>query len=115
MTDNDCSNDLVCLIEPVEPVCPYADHNEVCKKHFGKASEVPEGYKIMSQQDVHDNWTTCKNAMGYWDIISLLDGKVDGRGYGNNFADHHEVQCNSGRWMFLMRDRECEGSGLECN
>ena len=42
----------------------------------------------MSMQDVKDHWEVtadysgCKNAIDYFDIISLLDGKVDGKHYG---------------------------------
>jgi len=82
MTDNDCRNELVCV---PEPQCPYRDETEVCQKFGGREHEIPDGYKIMSQQDVRDNWSACRSAMGAWDIISLLDGKVDGWGYGNNF------------------------------
>ena len=52
---------------------------------FVKGRDIPEGYRAMSQQDVTDNWSACTSAMGAWDIISLLDGKVDGAGYGNQF------------------------------
>ena len=94
--------------EPDQPTCPYADWDfEVCKKMYLPASDIPAGYKAMSQQDVKDYWGVCSNAMGRWDIISLLDGKVDGAGYGNNFADHGEIQCNSGRWTFVMTDNDC--------
>ena len=68
----------------------------------------------MSQQDVRDNWSACTSAMGRWDIISLLDGKVDGSGYGNKFQNRSEVRCNEWRWMFLMSDTQCQGTGLNC-
>ena len=94
--------------------CPYSDETIVCKKWFGKEQDIPNGYKIMSQQDVRDNWSACKGAMAAWDIVSLLDGKVDGLGYGNEFQNNSEVQCDRWHWMFLMSDTECEGTGKDC-
>lgn len=61
--------------EAGSPLCPYYDKpEEVCKKEFLKASDIPEGYKAMSLIDVRLNWDACRDAMGAWDIISLLDG-----------------------------------------
>merc|ERR1712187_83630 len=120
MTDNDCSNDLDC---PIEPVCPYADDTDVCKRwiRIGADTPIPDGYRVMSKQDVDDNWETCENELEYWDWVLLLDGVVRGRGYwwlGGVFSDNEQAQGGYGRYnspIFLMADRDCEGSGLQCN
>ena len=111
MTDNDCTNDLVCLIAPV---CPYANDTEVCKTWFGKGSEVPDGYKVMSQQDVQDNWNNCSPELRPYDFIYLSDGHVKGSLFDDTFSDDYPVTCDSYKHMFLMADRQCEGSGLGC-
>jgi len=58
----------------------------------------------MSKQDVRDNMSACTSAMGPWDIIALVDGSVDGYGYGNLIHDSREVTCGGWHWMFIMSD-----------
>merc|ERR1711936_848243 len=64
-------------VGPLEPQCPYSNDTEVCKKFLGKEQDIPEGYKIMSQQDVRDNWSACTSAMGAWDISNRWKEQVN--------------------------------------
>lgn len=42
---------------------------------------VKAGWKLMSIQDVRDNFEEIKKSMTHWGIYRLADGKVAGRGY----------------------------------
>ena len=45
--------------EIIEPQCPYRYDTEVCKFYEGREQDIPDGYKIMSEQDVRNVWSAC--------------------------------------------------------
>ena len=58
---------------------------------------------MMSMQDVKNNFSACKRALGSWDIVSLQDATVDGGGYGYGFHPGDSRRCRFNT-KFLMKD-----------
>lgn len=68
----------------------------------------------MTMEDVEDNWDEIYDMLGSWSIWSLLDGKVDGHGYGNNITPGtgYQVSCLQ-RWTLVMSDDGRPDQGLD--
>ena len=79
---------------------------EVCKLVRHRRDQLPEGYIMMTIQDVRNNFDDCKAALSTfpWAIVALLDGKVAGSGYryeiqtGSDFLNCRETH------KFIMTD-----------
>ena len=86
-------------------VCMEEEANcKVCKLVEKNLDAFPEGYIIMSMDDVRTNADECRYVMKAWGIAALSDGKFDGAGYGNKLTEGNHFGCNYIGNMLVMLD-----------
>ena len=81
-----------------EPNC------KVCKLVENSKKTIPEGYMLMSMDDVRNNIEECRYAMKAWGIAALSDGKFDGAGYGNKLTEGNHLGCDYIGSMLVMME-----------
>ncbi len=69
--------------------------------------ETPAGYRIMTVCEAEVFKERLLPAMGAWDIIFVLGGRVTGSGYGNKILRNEDggrpVPLTFGAWVFLIQ------------
>ena len=63
---------------------------------------IPEGYRLMSMNDVIDNADECRAKLGKFGIAALSDGKADGEHFGNNLIAGNHLNCDYIGQMLVM-------------
>jgi hypothetical protein len=51
-------------------------------KIINKERQIPQGWSWMNMEDLDKRWEVCKKMLTSWSIVALVDGKVEGPGYG---------------------------------
>ena len=83
---------------------------EFCKLAKAPRDVVaPEGWRIMTVDDVKDHLAECKESMKAfpWAIVRMIDGKIGGAGYKYEIQNgSHWLNCNPSH-TFIQTNHDC--------
>ena len=51
-----------------------------------RGDNTPEGYKLVTVAQAKADTATISPMLGYWSVVALADGKMDGEGYNNKIS-----------------------------
>lgn len=68
-----------------------------------KSEEIPCGARILSTNGAKKVRRSLSRMLGKWDIVGLLNGKVDGEGYGKQIMEKY---CTPFNYLIIQTSKQ---------